>query len=247
LPAAVKAEIQRLNPSRIYVIGGTGVVSAAVFTELGTLTTTIFRVFGSDRYDTSRRIAEGFFPDGVTGAYIATGRNFPDALGASAVGAAVGQPVVLVDGNAASLDANTVLTLAILAGPGGGSGPIPIKIAGGTGVVSAGIEAQLALTHTVTRLSGATRYLTSTAVNANGYPGPGDATRVFLATGVNFPDALAGSAWAGRVKAPLFIVPGTCVPTDILAHITTLGAFQVTLIGGTGVVSQSVFDLTPCP
>ena len=242
LPAPVKAEIQRLSPELIILIGGTGVVSAAVEVELQALAPSgVTRLGGANRYETSRNLVrDAFLADGATEVYLATGRNFPDALGAAAVGAGFSHPVILVDGNASSVDAATLQLLADL-------GVQKIRIAGGTGVVSQAIADQLlGEAFEVLRLGGNTRYETSLAINSDRYTFPGDAIRVFLATGVNFPDALAGSAWAGHVHAPLYIVPGTCIPTDILTEIIELGVFQVTLIGGTGVLTQSVFDLTEC-
>jgi YVTN family beta-propeller protein len=238
LPTAVRNEIIRLNPTEIIVVGGEGAVSAGVFNALVPLATTVTRIAGTDRYDTARKITTTVFgAGGAPEAYIATGLNFPDALSAGAVGAALGRPVLLVDGGASSVDSATMSTLSYL-------GTSTVIIAGGTGAVSSGIQTQLSGTLTATRESGTTRYDTSLAINAAGYTG--SATRVLIATGVNFPDALAGSAWAGQLKAPLFIVPGTCVPQNMLDKITSLGAVQVSLIGGTGVLTQSVFDLTAC-
>lgn len=67
-----------------------------------------------------------------------------------------------------------------------------------------------------------------------------------LATGLIFPDALAASAWAGRIQAPLYITQTSCVPQAILDHMTLLGVKQVTLVGGADRLTQAVFDLTPC-
>ena len=239
LPTSVLNEINRLNPARIIVVGGTSAVSPAVFSVLQPLAPTVERVSGADRFETARLITEeAFGPGGASDVYIATGRNFPDALSAGAVGAAYGNPVLLVDGGSSTVDQATLDTLTYL-------GATNVFIAGGTGAVSSGIESQLAGEVTsVQRLFGASRYDTSLAINTAGYPTTAD--RVLIATGLNFPDALSGSAWAGKIAAPLFIVPGTCIPQNVLDKITALSPLQVTLIGGTSVLTQSVFDLTAC-
>jgi len=240
LPTSVRDEIVRLKPAKIIVVGGTGAVSGSVYSALTPLAPSIERWAGTDRYDTSREIAKkAFLPGGASDIFIATGLNFPDALSAGAVGAGFGNPVLLVDGSASSVDQATLDALSDL-------GAINVLIAGGTGVVSSGIQTQLtAEVASVARLSGTSRYDTSfEIVNSASYPATVD--RALIATGVNFPDALAGSAWAGKVQAPLFIVPGTCVPQPMIDKIVSLGVIQVTLIGGTGVLTQSVFDLTAC-
>lgn len=240
LPTSVRDEIVRLNPANIIVVGGTGAVSASVYAALTPLAPSIERWAGTDRYDTSREIAKkAFLPGGASDVFIATGLNFPDALSAGAVGAGFGNPVLLLDGSASTVDQGTLDVL-------GDLGAVNVLIAGGTGVVSSGIETQLIGEVTsVQRLPGTSRYDTSwEIVNSANYPSTVD--RALIATGVNYPDALAGSAWAGKVQAPLFIVPGTCVPQPMIDKIVSLGVIQVTLIGGTGVLTQSVFDLTAC-
>ena len=243
LPIAVRNEIIRLHPDRIIVVGGAGAVSAAVFSSLVPLADDVERAEGANRYATARAITEkAFGPGTAPEVYIATGRNFPDALSASAVGAALGRPVLLVDGSASSLDTATTTLLSSL-------GATHVFIAGGTGVVSTGISTQLSnIGYVVERLGGANRYATSLKINAEGYDGASPAPiRAIIATGVNFPDALAGSAWAGKVRAPLFIVPGTCIPQGMLDELTSLGIIQSTLIGGTGVLTAGVFNGTVCP
>ena len=64
--------------------------------------------------------------------------------------------------------------------------------------------------------------------------------RVYVATGLNFPDALAGAAAAGWWQAPILLVPGTSIPADVSAEITRLGASKVIIVGGTSAVSLSV-------
>src|SRR5690606_8089996 len=77
LPAAVRAEIERLAPDLIVVAGGTGVVSPSVYSQLSSLAPEIRRDSGANRYETSRVINERAFPGGADAAYVATGANFP--------------------------------------------------------------------------------------------------------------------------------------------------------------------------
>ena len=51
----------------------------------------------------------------------------------------------------------------------------------------------------------------------------------------------------GKSDAPLYVVPGSCVPSYVLADIASLSATSVTLLGGTGVLTTGVERLVGCP
>ncbi|MBA4246774.1 MAG: hypothetical protein C0444_00550 [Microbacterium sp.] len=242
LPAVVRDELVRLDPQRVIVVGGPTVVSESVLDAVDALlpSATVERQFGADRYETSREIAlDAFVPGATPIAFIATGRNFPDALAASAAAGSLGAPVILVDGSSSVLDASTIALLSTLQVE-------RVAIAGGTAVVSAPIESALRTllgSANVTRFGGADRYLTAVAINDGNFM---SASRVYFATGRDFPDALAGAALAGAQGAPLYTVPGTCVPREVLDSMAGLGASEYVMLGGTGVLSASVASLTAC-
>lgn len=235
LPSSVRTEIQRLRPSTIVVVGGVGAISKAVYTSLSTLAPTTIRLWGADRYATMRAIVRGVFTSPVSHAYIATGANYPDALAASAAAGAQGVPVVLVPGTASSLDpANATLLKSLKA--------TKFTIAGGTAVVSQGIADGLTrLGATVTRASGIDRFATAERINKLAFPAP---TAAYLATGSEFPDALAGAVLAGTRQAPLYVVPSTCVPSADL--IDLVRATSITLLGGAGALGTGVVSLRHC-
>lgn len=229
VPSAIGAELSRLSPANIFIAGGTGAVSAGVESTVKQIVddAVVQRLAGSNRYATSRAIVDHAF--GGTGgiAWIATGVNFPDALSASNAAAAYGEAVLIVPGTAPSLDGATMTTIAELQ-------PDAVMIAGGTGVVSTGIEDQLAQQYDTGRLAGANRYGTSLAINEFNWYAPGGDTSVyaFVTNGTNFPDALSGAALAGgRWGAPLYAVPPTCVPDAVQQHIEDLHVYEAYLLG----------------
>lgn len=242
LPAEVKAELQRLKPARIVVVGGAAAVSTAVYGELAKLAGAggISRVSGADRYDTAREIvSEHWAATSVDRVYIASGKNFPDALSAAAAAGAQGVPVITVDGSAAHLDPDVAALIRSL-------GASEVAVAGGTSAVSAGIMTDLAAISGVTsawRYAGSNRYSTGFAINHDAFSG---SDLVYVASGNNFPDALSGAAIAGRDKAPLYIVPGTCVTKDVADDIRNLGATRVTVLGGPAVVSVELANVSIC-
>lgn len=90
---------------------------------------------------------------------------------------------------------------------------------------------------TVKRLAGADRFQTSQLINRAAFR---SATRTFLATGMQFPDALAGAALVGAKGASLYVVSATCLPGGSLDDIDASGTDQVTLGGGPGALSIAV-------
>ncbi|WP_345065290.1 choice-of-anchor G family protein [Leifsonia kafniensis] len=236
LPANVTAEIKRLKPSRIVVVGGTAVISDAVLKQLKALQLNTVRLGGADRYETAKMIVTDAFPGTVSEAWLVTGTNFPDALSAAAVAGSRKVPVVLVDGAQSSVDTATKNLLGKLK-------PSKITIAGGPAAVSPGIEASLKSGYTLARLGGPDRYGTSLAINANSFSNP---KTVYLATGAVFADALAGAAVAGATSSPLYVIPNNCVPSKILTKITAWETTKVIVVGGTAALTSAVEKLTPC-
>ncbi|UKJ65516.1 cell wall-binding repeat-containing protein [Cellulosimicrobium cellulans] len=241
VPAVVADELRRLAPQRIVVVGGAGAVSNAVYTQLAGYTSAIRRDSGADRYATSRLVSERAFAGSAVGvAYVATGVDFPDALSAGAVAGAYGVPVVLVNGKAGSVDAPTKQLFQSL-------GVEAVGIAGGTGAVSASIEADLLdepyIDGAVARFAGKNRYETSVALNKDVFEW---ATGAFLATGSGYADALSGAAAAGYLPLPLWVVPSTCVPGAVLDDGAALGVSTYVLLGGRGVLGDGVAALNRC-
>ncbi len=235
VPQVTLSELERLAPQQIVVTGGEGAVGASVMTTLARIAPTK-RVGGVDRYDTSRKVNADAFGS-TTVAYLATGRDFPDGLSAGAAAGAVGAPVVLVDGLASRLDEQTLSFLR-------GKGISEVRIAGGTGVVSPGIQSDLAAASIrVVRYEGADRYATSVAVNTAAF---GKRANAFIATGADFPDALTGAAAAGAAGDPLYLARPSCVSAGVRNAALSQGVATVTLLGGRGVLADDVGRLRVC-
>ncbi len=98
LSTAQKEVLNSMKGATIFIVGGTGAVSAAIEEELSAYGE-IVRLSGSDRYKTSVKIAETFFDD-VTSAVVANGTKFPDGLCGGPLAAALNAPLLLTkDGN----------------------------------------------------------------------------------------------------------------------------------------------------
>lgn len=236
IPTATRNELLRLKPTTIYLLGGPGAVSDAVKTQLAALTvggqaSSVVRIGGADRYETAALISKAVFPANAPAVLIATGQNYPDALAGAAAGARHGMPILLVRTN--SIPAATSAELLRLH-------PGKIYVLGGTGVVSSALQTQLAQytvaknAADVVRLGGPTRYETAAAITDAFFPS--GLSPVFIATGLNFPDALA----AGPLGRAVLLVPGTSVPVAVGNEIRRIAPVDVHALGGPTVVSDGV-------
>jgi len=244
LPAVTAEELRRLAPDNVVVLGGTGAVADAVIDEIealfpATAVPAVTRSAGTDRIETAIRIAADGAELHATrageslprGCIIANARNFPDALSASAASAGGLLPIMLTDADA--LDPRVEAAIEQMQ-------MTDAIIVGGTGVVSSAVESrlkQLLGSTRVIRLAGDDRYETSSVfaswlvglpngVAQIGTPGnpvlmpAGRMFQVAVATGQNFPDALAAGPSCGRgdnvPAAPLLLTPPTLTSPWIL-------------------------------
>jgi putative cell wall-binding protein len=231
IPAIAVTQLQRLKPQHIIILGGTQVVSSAVESQLHAYAPDVRRWGGQDRYGTAQLIAQNTYPSGASTVFIATGSNFPDALAGAAAAGHVGAPILLV-GPGSTLPASTVAALQALK-------PTHIVILGGTSVVSsAQANALKAWDPAPLRFGGADRYGTAQQVADHYFPG---APIAFVATGQNFPDALAGAAVAGYLDAPVELVTLNAIPSSTLSSIgTVVKPRSMVVLGGTAVISTAV-------
>jgi putative cell wall-binding protein len=136
IPAPVAAELARLSPSEIIVLGGEGVISSRVTDGLPIAQPyAVRRLSGQDRYGTSAGISRVSFRQGPAVAYIATGLTFSDALAAAAVAGMQKGPVLLVAPGSIPVEVRSELQRLK---------PHSIVVLGGSGAVSEGVKAELA-------------------------------------------------------------------------------------------------------
>jgi putative cell wall-binding protein len=241
VPAGVIDTLNAMKVDGVQIVGGTSAVSENVVTQLKAAGFAVERLAGNDRYETSRKVAEllpkeavGKFGAGPA-AIVVTGESFPDALSAGPLSASQGMPIILT--NSAGLHNQAKAALQSL-------GIKQVLIVGGTGAVSTASETQIkALGITTRRVAGASRQATAVAaaqvaVGELNYP----LTRVELARGDSFADALAGGTRGGKVFAPILLTSDATVGADARKYIkdNTATIKFVDVLGGTGAISDAV-------
>lgn len=238
IPTVTLNEIKRLKPQQIFVLGGTGVVSNAVLSQLGSYQTDAggpYRLAGPDRYATAAAISAAVDWPNTPTVFIANGLNFPDALAGGAVTARFVGPVLLT--SPASLPQATKTELARLH-------PTKIVILGGTGSVSTTVGTQLksyvSSAARVERWAGADRYATAQVIASHLYGLTPVPRTVYLASGTAFPDGLSGDPPAGAYGGALLLTRSDLLPAPTKSALTTIDPVRIFVLGGTGVVSDAV-------
>lgn len=227
-----------LTPDDIIIVGGTSAVSEATEAQLATLTgASIQRYDGDDRYATALNIYAEEHEKWSTTAIVVAANGYADALSIAPYAFSEGAPIFLADPQNGLSDETAS---AINAG-----GFARVILVGGEAVVPTKVEEQL--TAQTLRKGGADRYETSALV-ANWAVANSDIldyNNVSVAVGTNFPDALAGGAFAGHRHSILVLaddnaVGKTAIDDVIKANASTIGHGY--FLGGTNVISAALAD-----
>jgi len=231
IPSATLTELERLEPDHVVVLGGRTVVSAEVHEKLSKSARMGMSIrAGYDRYSTAAVVSAGHFDPEAAVAFVATGEDFPDALAGGPAAAKLGGPSLLT--RKGTVPTATVWELKRLK-------PKRIVVLGGTSVVSEAVEKALAAytSGEVSRLAGFDRYSTAAAVSAAHFD-PGVPV-AYVATGLNFPDALSGGAALGGV-GPILLTMRDAIPKVTREELARLKPKQVVVLGSESVVSKAV-------
>jgi len=234
LTPSTQTEIQRVlgnDPSAtVYLLGGTGAISQSVENAIKAHYTVV-RIAGTDRYATSIDIANAINPNPDL-VLAATGRSFPDALGAGAAAGSYDFPgspdaAVVILTNNASLPAETrsyLTTWTTTNSTAIANGDAALFGVGGPAATATdsfnGIP-----------LSGDDRYITAVFVAEVFFSDP---TVAGVAGPQAWPDALAGGALLAQENGPLLLAPftGSNFATDFYLQNWSASLAQVVTFGG---------------
>jgi len=240
VPGIVFDALQDAGISDVVIVGGTGVVSNAVKTQLEAEGYGVTRVAGANRYETAAAVAEEIAtimgPAFAEVAFLARGDDFADALAASPIAYAQALPVLLTaTGSLPDATRGAITDLGIA----------EVIVVGGTSAVSQPVEDAVEAMPSVDagRIAGGNRYATAVMVAEFGV----DAelvtwNQVGIATGTNYPDALAGGALCGVRGGVLLLTQPTALPAVTRDTLVANKADVVyaEVYGGTSAVTESV-------
>ncbi len=181
-------EIDRLGADEARLLGGEAALSATVEQQLEGAGLTTDRYAGGDRFETAAKIADDL-PESDA-AFVARGRvsgdpdsGWEDAVAVSALAAFTETPILLTDTDQLPVDTSGAL-----------QGRSDVTIVGGAGVVSQGVQNAIdGGAGRTDRLAGADRWATSVEIAEESVGEGMDPATTWVATGGDFPDALAAA------------------------------------------------------
>lgn len=222
---------------RAIIIGGTTAVSSNIedqlITKLGS--ENVERLGGVNRYETSVLVASKVIESSeetTLKAFIATGKDFADALSVAPIAASYGYPIILTPGDALSKSAIEVLNDINIFYKIGGETAVSDKIDSLIGKDSIYIK----------RLGGLDRYETNKNVIAEFNFSTFDYNNVYVANGLSYTDALTGSGLAAKNKAPIVLVKNKDVKQSTQDIIDCFQSENLIALGGTTAISNETIE-----
>lgn len=232
LNSDTEKEIERLKAANIYIIGGPAVISGNVESYLKEKGLSCVRIFGNDRYETSVALANYMASNFSISseAVLVNGDDFSDALSVSSAAAKKNMPVLLASSGYISQSSLDFIK---------DKGINKVYVIGDDSIIGDEIIKGIP---GVDRISGGDRYQRNTVILSS-FEKDLDFSTIYIATGENFPDALAISSLASKNASPVVFVNHTLSDTARSFIESRLPAIKSAVaVGGSNVVSDSVLE-----
>ena len=227
MPSETIRELKRLGVSEVSIVGGYNTINRQVTDELRTMGISTERIYGKDRYDTARELANKSNSD-LKKLVIVNGVNYADAISISGYCAQNDYNMILTNGKSLSDSDMSLINKAD-----------EVIIVGGYKSVSNDLERKLEMTaKKIRRISGYDRYETSLKLSEELYT---KSDGIVMASGDNdkMTDALAGSQLAAYKKAPLQLVSNYMTSRQ-RKYIEDNKISNATILGGINSIGRSV-------
>lgn len=214
----------------VFIIGGEGVIPRSFSNELSAIGISSKRLGGSDRYETSVRIAQEVASS--TGEVaVAYGLGFADGLSISSIAAFKGFPILLTATNSIPSSVSAYLNSINVT---------RTYVVGSEGVVSQNVANNL---KSVVRLGGSNRYETNLSV-FNRFKSQLNLSDIYITSALDFPDALSSSALAARSKSFVVLSNTTIVDSSVKSLISNNSSSinKAYVLGSNGLITDSVLN-----
>lgn len=257
----MKEQVKAGKLKYVVVLGGTDAIPGAIESYINNdkdLKLDVSRMYGENRYETARQIAEFMRGTGnvwksisaamkksgvdidndlrtqsFTQVILANGTRFADGVIASVPAAKFGTPVLLTEANSLHKEAKEFIEETAAA-----QGTFRTYLMGGTAVLSDNVYGQIK--GSKTRLDGENRYWTNIKTNKEFFA---RATKLYIATGTALPDSLVSGMLVANDDAALMLVgPNglTDAQKKYLKESTSYSSVEI--LGGFNAVPATVED-----
>lgn len=218
LTQAIINEITRLEAQDLIILGGTNSISEDIEKGLANIAgvKNVSRIAGENRYDTCQKIFNHAKKKSLV---LASGEIFPDALATSSILDQAGLLLTKKDqlpseAQAAIKDLNHD----------------SFQIVGGENSIQESLATSIANQYQYarhTRISGNNRYETSAKIGERLV-----SSTVILASGENFPDALAASTLAQKIDSPILLVSKDKIDQSVIDYFKKHNIKKALVVGG---------------
>lgn len=192
------------------------------------------RLGGQDRFEVAVNVSKQGWPSANT-VIIANYDAYADALAAAPLAYKYNAPILLTQPGV--LTAATKTEIARL-------GATSVIAVGGTGSISDNVLNDIQnMGIKVERIAGANRFEVANNIALH----IGQSSKVVLAYGLNFPDALAIAPYAARNGYPILLTNTNTLPDSTRNIINQWGVSETIIVGGEGSVSSTVYNSVPNP
>jgi stage II sporulation protein D len=235
LPEEVLNEIKRLQPEKVYLLGGFSAIGENVENQLENLSfisgSDITRIRGEERFQTAVEVAEEI-NNGNEIFVVTKDEKSPDALSIASYASMMQIPILYTTKDTLHESVEQYIK---------DNSINKVTIIGGQAAVSADVERQLMnLSGNVSRVYGKDRYETSLTI-AEKYSAAFEDKTLFFARGDVYIDALPASALASAMKSPLLLTQKYKLPDNVRSWLDERTILADTyFLGGTGAISDSV-------
>lgn len=234
--AELKATLATLGAKKVVIVGGTGAVTSDMETALKA-NYTVERIGGASRYETNAAVATKVLglTKATSGVLVNGQDGYADALSVASIAATKGMPVLFGNKNEVPAAVKTVAT------------GLDMVAVGGAGVLPASVLKSVDAERVA---EGANRFETNLAV-LDHFKGDLKLENIYVAAGgatqTQFADALVASAAAAKVAAPVLLTGAGANATAVekandYIEKNITDKTKVTVIGGTGSVSEAIFN-----
>ncbi|MDR3539973.1 MAG: cell wall-binding repeat-containing protein [Desulfosporosinus sp.] len=228
LPKITKQALTDLQVKNVFIIGGIGVISPSIETELQAMGITPTRLAGQDRYETSIKIAEQI--SAPSDLIVTTGEDYADALSIAPIAGSKQIPIILVPKDYMPDSVKNYISAMQIE---------KTYVIGDSSLIADKVANQFPNPE---RIVGADKYERNIAIDKE-FNSNFNSGGMCIATGEGFADALTGAAYAAKLSEPILLVNNS--PTDETKKYyqeRLTNADNVYIFGGTGVIPDALIQ-----
>lgn len=222
--------IKSKGVKQVLIIGSEGIIPKSVERDLDEIGVRYRRIAGSTRYETSVAIANEI---GVSNGEIivAYGENFPDGLSIASIAAMKQIPILLTKSNEIPKSISNYIKSVNVN---------KTYLLGSEGLIPRSIANQLV---NVERLAGSNRYETNERI-FNRFKSELNINHIYIASALNFPDALSTSALAVKTKSFVLLSNTTQITPSVKSIIdgNRNSINKVYVLGSRGLIADNIFN-----